>query len=202
MFNNLFHRAQDTATVREKLDGVEQEITAAEADLDRLALQAVLTDDHSASKVATRLTDLRGRRELLSRAVAAAEQAEREAQDAASVRDFQARKRALSQHLGRFQRDAAELNAALGVARDAFRRFTATGATINALLPASMLDQRFPFREFLAPGFLRDLADVEAFRLSRGMSRHPALSSEVPTKIAEPGPSSPCPTPWPRPSPC
>jgi hypothetical protein len=166
---NLFHRAQeDTATVREKLAAVEQDIAAQEAELDRLALQAVLSGDESASQAAARLDELRHRREMLDRAFSASEKAEREAKAVASASAFLAQKRALSQHLGRFQRDAAELNAALLAMRDVFRRFTATGATIKALLPASLLDQRFPFHEFLAPGFLRDLADVEAFRLSRG----------------------------------
>src|SRR5437763_894473 len=83
----------DLATVREKLATVEQEITHASAELNRLALRAVLAGDQSASEATARLDALRQRRELLQRALSAAEQADRTSREALNERESQARKR-------------------------------------------------------------------------------------------------------------
>src|SRR5882762_5221713 len=103
----------DLEVIRAKLATVEQEIADASTELDRLALRSVLADDNSASDATARLDELRHRRDLLIRALAAGERAEREAAAALHAREHQARKRALSQHLGRLERDASDVSAAL-----------------------------------------------------------------------------------------
>src|ERR1700722_18214323 len=159
----------DVEAIKAKLADCRGEVEAAERDLQRASLSAVLGDrETDASEAARHLAQLRGRRELLCSALQAAEQAEIDARDALSGRDFAARKRALSQHIGRIERDATDLTAALTALRDAFRRIAATGQTITALLPASMRNEAQPFHELLSAPHLRDLANVEALRLSRG----------------------------------
>ena len=94
--NKWMERAQATCTavVRDKLASAEADIMEASAELDRLALRAVLAGDQSASGATARLDALRQRRDLLSRALVAAEQAERTSREALNARENQARKRA------------------------------------------------------------------------------------------------------------
>jgi hypothetical protein len=156
-------------SVRAKLDACKAQIETAEADLRRVSVSAVLGEDPAPGfDAVTRLNELRSRKELLEAALAQALQQEADAQAALHHRDFQARQRALRQHLGRVQRDASDLSLALQATRDAFRRLADTGQSIVALLPPSMRNPARPFHEMFAPDHLRDLADVEAFRLSQG----------------------------------
>src|SRR4051812_15236469 len=90
----------DLATVKEKLNATEQEITQASAELDRLALHAVLAGDQSASEATARLDELRSRRDLLTRALSAAEQADRTSREAQHAGEWATKKRALAQHAG------------------------------------------------------------------------------------------------------
>ena len=76
----------------------EAEIAEASAELDRLALRAVLAGDQSASEATARLDAVRQRRDLLTRALVAAEENERTSREALNARENQARKRALAQH--------------------------------------------------------------------------------------------------------
>src|SRR6202035_2571025 len=63
--------------VREKLAGINREIVAAEADLDRVALTAAISDNASlAFEPISRLQELRARRDMLQRAEVAALAAE------------------------------------------------------------------------------------------------------------------------------
>src|ERR1700722_15390762 len=168
----------DVEAITAKLADCQAKIEAAERDLQRVSLSAVLGDrETDASDATSHLAQLRDRRELLSSALQAAEQAEIDARDALSAKDFATRKRALSQHIGRIERDAADLTAALAALRDTFRRIAATGQTITALLPASMRNEVQPFHELLSAPHLRDLANVEAFRLSRGGLVAPGVSA-------------------------
>jgi hypothetical protein len=156
-------------SVRAKLDACKAEIETAEADLRRVSVSAVLGEDPAAGfDAVTRLNELRTRKELLEAALAQALQQEADHLASAHHRDYLARQRSLRQHLGRVQRDAADVTQALGSLRDAFRRLADTGQSIVALLPPSMRNPARPFHEMLAPDHLRDLADVEAFRLSQG----------------------------------
>jgi hypothetical protein len=159
----------DIAAIRGKLDTCKAEIETAEVDLRRVSVTAILGEDPAAGfDAVTRLNELRTRKELLEAALAQALQLEADAQAALRQRDWQTRTRALRQHLGRVQRDAADVTQALGALRDAFRRLADTGQSIVALLPPSMRNPARPFHELLGPDHLRDLADVEAFRLSQG----------------------------------
>jgi len=81
----------DTAVIREKLVSAEAEITDASAELDRLALRAVLAGDQSASGATARLDALRQRRDLLTRALVAAEENQRASREALNAREDQAR---------------------------------------------------------------------------------------------------------------
>lgn len=155
--------------IKAKLAECQAEIEASEATLRRVSLDAVLGENPAAGfDAVARLNELRAKRELLANALQVAEQDGQDARAALRHQDWQTRARALRQHLGRVQRDAADVTQALGTLRDAFRRLADTGQSIAALLPPSMRSPARPFHEMLSPTYLRDLADVEAFRLSQG----------------------------------
>src|SRR3954447_24145833 len=119
--------ASDAERVRAKLATVEREIEQAEAGLRQVSLTAALSDDPDAGYDAiARLNALRSKRELLSNALQAAEQAERDATAALHAREWQARRRALSQHLGRLERDASDVSAALRASQEAQNRLAAS----------------------------------------------------------------------------
>ena len=157
----------DVATVREKLNAVEQEIADASAEFDGLALHAVLAGDQSASEVAARLADLRSRRELLQRALSAAEHADRTSREAQHAGEWATKKRALAQHAGRLNKQAAEVSHALRVLHDAQARMTASGSSITALLPTAMLTTGQPWDRLFGANELRQMTLLEGHRESR-----------------------------------
>jgi hypothetical protein len=172
----LFRKAKDIApsahpadveTIRDKLAAVEAEITQAGAELDRLALRAVLGGDDSATEATARLDELRSRRSLLQHALSAAEENERTSREALNAREWQARKNALAQHAGRLQRDAKEVTTALGALHDALTRMTASGAAITAVLPPHMRTIAEPWDSFLGANELLRMTLVEGYRQGR-----------------------------------
>src|SRR6266550_1116554 len=140
----------DLDAIRTKLADCEAEIRTAETALRQAALGAVLSDDPRAGyEPIAELQALRARRELMQVALQAAEQAERYRVAALHARERKAKARALAQHAGRLQRDAADVSTALRQLHDALERMTATGATMTALLPASMKTIGTPFDRLL-----------------------------------------------------
>jgi hypothetical protein len=167
--------------IRGKLATVDHEIAAAEADLRRASLDAVIGEDPTVAESAVaHLRQLRARRELLHAALQGALDAEDEAQAELRNRDWQTRKRALAQHIGRAQRDAKDLTDALVAVRDAFRRLAGTGQSITALLPPSLRTVATPFHEMLGQNALRGLVNVEAYRLSRDGLPAPGATERPP----------------------
>jgi hypothetical protein len=157
----------DVATVREKLATVEAEITQAGAELDRLALHAVLAGDSSATEATARLEALRQRRDLLTRALSAAELADRTSREALNAQEHLARKRALAQHASALKRHTAEIATALRQLHDAQARMTASGASITALLPPSMFSSGQPWDKLFGAEELRQMTLLEGHRQGR-----------------------------------
>jgi hypothetical protein len=156
--------AGDVAQVKQKIADCELAIAEAEKELDRAALQAVLAHDQSASAATAKLDLLRHRRDLLGRALQAAEQKERETSDAARQREWIARKRSLAQKTGQLERDAAEVARAITALQDGIRRMEEAGQSIVALLPPSLRTSARPFHELFSPVVMRDLVRLERYR--------------------------------------
>jgi hypothetical protein len=154
----------DAQVIRSKLAENKAQIEAAQADLQRVSLASVLGSDDAAGREAIKhLTELRSRADLLAAALRAAHEEEERERGRLSAKDFATKQRSLAQHSGAIRRQALELTSALSAARDAFRKVLATGAQIGALLPMSL---RNSYTELTEESFLRDLADIEALRLS------------------------------------
>jgi hypothetical protein len=117
----------DVEVVRTKLTAVEQAITSAEAELRRVSVEAALSDDPSAgSDIISRISELRTRHDLLSNALRAALQAERDNAGRLYEREFQTRRRSLAQKLGQLGRDAKEVTEALTALVRAHRKMIGT----------------------------------------------------------------------------
>jgi hypothetical protein len=166
----------DVEVIRGKIAACDAEIDQAQAELHTISLAAALSDDPDAGKVAiTKLTELRARKDLLSDALRAAQEVERQNADRLSEREFQARKRSLAQKVGQIGRDADTLSRALADTRDAFRRLVGTAEGILALLPPSLRIEGY--ERLLGAGHLRQLADLEASRLCDGELLTPGAHS-------------------------
>lgn len=152
--------------IKMKLAETAAELETAEVVLDQIALRAALEDDGSASEATTRLDDLRQRLNLMTRALAAAEVAERQAASRLSAREHATRRRSLSQRLGELSRNQAAVTASLAELRDNFRKLAGTGASIIALLPEQLRGSAVGFEPQLTASGLRMLCEVEACRLS------------------------------------
>jgi hypothetical protein len=141
-----------------------------------VSIQASLGDDPNlAAGAIAELQAIRSRRMVLQHVLQAAEQAARDRLASLHAREWVARKRALAQHIGRAQRDAADVASALRSYTEALSRLTASGAAITALLPASMRSKERPFHELLGEANLRALSDLERFRISPTPSDKPKL---------------------------
>ena len=125
-----------TEDIRGKMAQTAAEIAALEADLPRISLEAINSDDDSAAKEAIkRLADLRTKQEVLSQGLVAAEQAETEAQEAIRARELLARKRSASQQCGRLERAAMNVSQAAAALVAAFGDLTNSAASLLATLP-------------------------------------------------------------------
>lgn len=159
--------AGDLATVLGKISAVEQEIADASAELDRLALHAVLADDQSAVAATVRLDELQHRRALLLRALAAAEQAQRDKEAALHAREWQARRRAAAQHASRLERASRNVSEAEANLLSEFGKLTEAAAALVAVLPSHMKTNAEGWQDHLGPAALRTMALMEGYRLAR-----------------------------------
>jgi hypothetical protein len=168
----------DTEQVRQKLAACEQGIQAAEVELRTISLQAALSEDPDAGHDAiARLNALRSKRELLTNALQAAEQAERERLAALHAREWQARKRSLAQKTGQLERDAAEVARNLTALQNGIRRMEEAGQSIVALLPPNLRTPARPFHELFSPVVMRDLVRLERYRLGDRSSKPERLGN-------------------------
>jgi hypothetical protein len=158
----------DTETVRSKLAACKRDIAQAETALRAISLQAALSEDPDAGHDAVaRLNQLRGKRELLVNALAAAEQAAAEREQAARHREWQARKRSLAQKAGQLEREAAEVARLTSELQNARIRIAETGQGIVALLPPSLRTDARRYPAMFATRSLRELCDLERWRLDQ-----------------------------------
>jgi hypothetical protein len=156
----------DVEVIRAKLAAVEQAITSAEAELRRISVESALSDDPAAgSDAITRISELRTRHDLLSNALRAALQAERDNAGRLCEREFQARRRSLAQKLGQLGRDAKEVTEALTALVRAYRKMIGTSRGIIALLPPVMQGSTVGYETPIMPRYLRDLVMVELWRV-------------------------------------
>jgi hypothetical protein len=170
----------DADTALAKLAACERDIQAAENDLRRVSLQIALSEDPDAGHdVVARLNQLRSKRELLTNALQAAEQAEAERLAAVHAREWQARRRAVSQHCGALSRDAAEVSKALAALHEGIRRMEEVGQSIVALCPLSMRSSARPYHELFSPVIMRDLVRLERFRLGDTESKPKLLGNYI-----------------------
>lgn len=168
----------DLETVKAKIATCDAEIAQAEANLRTVSLQAALSEDPNAgSEAIDRLNQLRGKRELLTNALQAAEQAQAEREAQARHREWQARRRALSQQTGRLQRDAVKVTKALATLEEAIGRMEQAGSAIVALCPPIMKTPARPFHELFSPLVMRDLVRLERYRLGDKSSRPERLGN-------------------------
>jgi hypothetical protein len=157
----------DIEKVRDKIAAVERDIADAGEELNRLALHAALADDQSASGATARLDELRHRRDLLTRALAAAEQAERERVTARHHRDLQARRRAAAQHAGRLEKLSRSVSEAEATLLSEFGKLTEAAAALVATLPSHMKTNAEGWQDHLGPAAVRTMALMEGYRLAR-----------------------------------
>lgn len=164
-----FSRAADKSlAVRQKLAALEVEIAQASTELDQIALGAVLGDDPgTAESVVAHLDELHQRRDILRRALGAAERGERDEQAAARQREVAARRRAASQHAARLER---ETRAVSEITADLLTHFDALNDAASALvanLPEPMRSRAEPWHELLSLDELRQAVRIEVSRLER-----------------------------------
>ena len=171
--------SDDIVAIRGKLAVVELEIATASSDLDKLALQAVLTDDQLAGEATSRMVALTHRRDLLSRALVAASAAEQERLAAARHREFQARRRSAAQHAARLEKLARSISEAEQVLIGEFGKFAEVAGALVATLPGCMRSIAEPWHEILGPDALAGMALLEGYRLDR--ERGPTLFARPPT---------------------
>jgi hypothetical protein len=159
--------SSDVEVIHAKLVDAEAQIATAEAELDRLALRAVLADDSSAFEATARLDELRHRGDLLTRALAAAEQAERDAVTAAQLRDHQARRRSAAQRAGAMQRSARKITELQAALIGEYARLVHSAQDLVATLPPHMRTTAEPWHSILSERELRRFVEVEGHRLNR-----------------------------------
>ena len=171
--------SRPTLKVAEKLAAVDAEIIGAQAELERVSLAAALSDDPAAGRDATeRLDQLRQRRQMLKAAQKQAEIEEQRQRDEQAAKDFETRRRALAQHIGRAERAVAEVTKAEADLAEARRRLVGACQSIVGVLPHGMKSTALPFHEMLGSAALRSLIDVEAHRISPEDTPRPARARE------------------------
>jgi hypothetical protein len=173
---NLTTPPTDGQVIRAKLATVEQEIAAAETELRQASLAAALSDDPDAGfDTVARLNGLRSRKELLQAALQAAEQAERDRLAALHAREWAARKRSLAQKSGALLREVDAVARASTELDQARRRMAEVGAGMVALLPVQLRNAQKPYSAMLSGPSLREMADLELFRLDPNTRSKPTL---------------------------
>jgi hypothetical protein len=171
----------DADTVRAKIVAVEQEVQSAEADLRAISLEAALSGSPDAGHDAiARLNQLRSKRELLTNALQAAEQAERDRLAALHAREMQARKRSLAQKLGAYEREAGEVAKATQALNDAKARMSETALSIAPLLPRQLRTGAKPWDQLVSPLMVNQLALLEAYRLDPRAKKPDRLANHYP----------------------
>jgi hypothetical protein len=171
----------DVEVIKAKLAQCQADIEAAEADLRRVSVSAVLGDDPGTARDAvTRLRDLRAHHELLQTALQAALDAEAHARAVAEARQHAAQVRSLQQHLGRLDREAADLSTALANAQDHYTRLLDAAESTRAALLPSMAAAGIP--NLLLPAHVQRLTRIELHRVSQ---HDPARIMERPPGLGE-----------------
>jgi hypothetical protein len=165
-----------------KLQAVEAEITAAEGELSKVSLAAVLADDQATGfQAVSTLNELRTRRELLRHALSAAQQAENERLAGLRSRADKANERAHRQHLGTIERHAISVAAAQAQYRDSFRQLVQAAASARATLPKQVNGHiREGIGGQLSADSLRFFAEVAAYGLSQGGIAAPGCTRAPP----------------------
>jgi hypothetical protein len=170
------HLADDRPAVQAKLADCTAQIRAANAELACLSLHAVQSgDDSEALAAQDRLRKLEAWHGLLTAALQEATRQEQARERERHGKELEARRRALSQHAGRFARDAADVSAALIALNDAQRRLETSGGSIIALLPAHLRCPARPFDELLGSKALAELIQVEQYRIAPEGHERPNL---------------------------
>jgi hypothetical protein len=170
----------DVELIRTKLAETAAQIEAAEAELRRVSLNAALSDDPAAGFDAIgRLSELRTRQEILNAALAAALQAEADAQAAERLRDHQARRRAAAQHAARLEKTSKAITAALATLVAEYGKAAEAAQALVATLPPHMRTVEEPWHSILGPTELKRMVEIEAYRVAREQPG-PALFDRVP----------------------
>jgi hypothetical protein len=170
------HLADDRPAVQAKLADCTAQIRAADAELSRLSLQVVMGGDATqALNALDKLRKLEQQHALLCAALVEAERQEQARERDRRSEEQKARRRALSQHAGKFARDAQDVSQALIALNDAQRRLETSGGSIVALLPPHLRCPARPFNELLAPKALAELIEVEAYRIAPQGRNRPQL---------------------------
>jgi hypothetical protein len=160
---------ENLETVRAKLAAVNEEVARLEADADRVALAAALDDNPSTGFAAiSSLQEARARRDMLQRAEVAALAAENARLAALRSAADKARDRALAQHAGVMEREAAVIEDACAALQQSFTRAAAAQAASLALLPAKMRQEFSGTLGLMTVHCLRQLVEEELGRLGRG----------------------------------
>lgn len=172
--------------IKAKLAECADQIEGAEAELHRVSLDAALSDDPQAgAQPIARLAALRGKRELLQHALAAADQAERDRQAAMTLRDHQARRRSAAQHSARLEKHALAITEAQATLTSEYAKMTEAAQSLVATLPRHMLSEKEPWNSILSARELRRFVEVESYRLGREQQGPQLYDRPGSTAIAE-----------------
>jgi hypothetical protein len=159
--------------VNGKLQAVEQEIQTAEAALRDASLAAALAEPNTDAaakgfEAIGQLQALRAQKELLLHARAKAQEAENARLTDLRSKADRARERALAQHAGVMEREAAVIEDACATLQASFTRAAAAQAASLALLPARLRQEFSGTLGLMTIHYLRQLVEEELGRLGRG----------------------------------
>src|SRR5207244_3815004 len=152
-------------TVKARLAQAGEDIEAAQQELQRVSLDAALSDDPVAAARAAvdRLAEARSRQEILSAALASAMAAETDRLNGLTEREDKARRRALAQQLAAIERHAAAVSQHQSNLVLDFKKMADASVAARALLPVKLRGPDQGLENQLTPDYMRDLADCELF---------------------------------------
>jgi hypothetical protein len=158
--------------VRAKLASAGDDVAAAEARLRSVSLAAALSEDPNgaAAEATAKLTAARQRVELLNLALSEARAAEAARLQGLNDKEQRARLRSLRQQLAALERHSAAVSMHQSNLAVEFAAMATAADKARQLLPPRLLGPETGIANQLAPNYVRDLADVEAHRLSKDMA--------------------------------
>jgi hypothetical protein len=162
--------AGQIAQITKRLSDAGEEVLAAEARLRSVSLAAALSDDPAgtAADAQAALSQARQKQEVLSLALSQAKVEHEEHLDGLSTKERRANERAIRAQLGILLKAAEDCSAAQARVRDSARKAYTAAEAIRSLLPSHLRGAAAGYENQLTGGYVRQLLDCEAYRLSQG----------------------------------